>query len=125
MASPYLAHAYFGFSVRMSFRAAMRSICRTSPAKEITTSCRVIGGCELQLASLFPSDYNGEFRQTFEARETELACPYFMPVAKLENGTWPHPSRLPLGCGCTGPNSSPHLCLRARSPARRTRRFGI
>jgi len=31
-----------------------------------------------------------------------LACPYFMPVAKLENGSWPHPARLPLGCGWTG-----------------------
>jgi len=39
--------------------------------------------------------------------ESELACPYFMPVAKLENGSWPHPARLPLGCGwgghCTAP----------------------
>jgi hypothetical protein len=36
-----------------------------------------------------------------------MACPYFMPVEKLENGNWPHPSRLPLGCGwhghCTAP----------------------
>jgi len=36
-----------------------------------------------------------------------LACPYFMPVARLENGSWPHPVRLPLGggwCGhCTAP----------------------
>lgn len=36
-----------------------------------------------------------------------MACPYFMPVEKLENGSWPHPSRLPLGCGwhghCTAP----------------------
>lgn len=36
-----------------------------------------------------------------------MACPYFMPVARLENGTWPHPARLPLGggwCGhCTAP----------------------
>jgi hypothetical protein len=31
-----------------------------------------------------------------------LACPYFMPVAKLANGQWPHPARLPLGCGWTG-----------------------
>jgi len=30
-----------------------------------------------------------------------------MPVDKFENGTWPHPARLPLGCGwgghCTAP----------------------
>ena len=31
-----------------------------------------------------------------------MACPYFMPVEKLENGTWPHPSRLPLGSGWRG-----------------------
>ncbi len=36
-----------------------------------------------------------------------MTCPYFMPVAILENGSWPHPARLPLGrawCGhCTAP----------------------
>lgn len=36
-----------------------------------------------------------------------MACPYFMPVERMENGSWPHPSRLPLGCGwkgyCTAP----------------------
>jgi hypothetical protein len=36
-----------------------------------------------------------------------MACPYFMPVEKLENGAWLHPSRLPLGGGwrgyCTAP----------------------
>jgi len=37
----------------------------------------------------------------------ELACPYFMPVAKLENGSWPHPARLPLGCGWTGHCTAP------------------
>ena len=31
-----------------------------------------------------------------------MACPYFMPVSKLENGNWPHPGRLPLGCGWSG-----------------------
>ncbi len=25
-----------------------------------------------------------------------------MPVSKLQNGNWPHPARLPLGCGWTG-----------------------
>jgi len=35
-----------------------------------------------------------------------LACPYFMPVEKLE-GTWPHPSRLPLGCGWRGHCTAP------------------
>jgi hypothetical protein len=36
-----------------------------------------------------------------------------MPVAKLENGSWPHPSRLPLGCGwsghCTAPGHEHHI----------------
>ncbi|HEY3616598.1 MAG TPA: hypothetical protein VGK96_07270 [Candidatus Sulfotelmatobacter sp.] len=31
-----------------------------------------------------------------------MACPYFMPVSKLENGKWPHPARLPLGAGWSG-----------------------
>ena len=36
-----------------------------------------------------------------------MACPYFMPVAKLDNGQWPHPARLPLGCGWTGHCTAP------------------
>ncbi len=36
-----------------------------------------------------------------------MACPYFMPLERLEGGTWPHPARLPLGAGwgghCTAP----------------------
>jgi hypothetical protein len=36
-----------------------------------------------------------------------LACPFFMPTHKHEDGTWLHPSRLPLGVGwkgyCTAP----------------------
>jgi hypothetical protein len=30
-----------------------------------------------------------------------------MPLEKLENGSWPHPARLPLGCGWTGHCSAP------------------
>jgi hypothetical protein len=30
-----------------------------------------------------------------------------MPVARLENGSWPHPSRLPLGSGWTGHCTAP------------------
>jgi hypothetical protein len=30
-----------------------------------------------------------------------MACPYFLPIEKFE-GTWPHPHRLPLGCGWSG-----------------------
>jgi hypothetical protein len=31
-----------------------------------------------------------------------VACPFFMPTAKVEDGTWLHPSRLPLGAGWNG-----------------------
>ena len=30
-----------------------------------------------------------------------------MPVEKIENGNWPHPSRLPLGCGWKGHCTAP------------------
>jgi hypothetical protein len=30
-----------------------------------------------------------------------------MPLEKLENGSWPHPARLPLGCGWTGHCTAP------------------
>ena len=44
-----------------------------------------------------------------------MACPYFMPVTKLENGSWPHPARLPLGSGwcghCTAPGHEGELPL--------------
>lgn len=36
-----------------------------------------------------------------------MACPYFMPVARLENGSWPHPARLPLGAGWCGNCTAP------------------
>lgn len=36
-----------------------------------------------------------------------MACPYFMPLERLENGSWPHPARLPLGCGWTGHCTAP------------------
>ncbi len=31
-----------------------------------------------------------------------LACPFFMPTLKFEEGAWLHPSRLPLGAGWRG-----------------------
>ena len=30
-----------------------------------------------------------------------------MPLERLENGSWPHPSRLPLGCGWRGHCTAP------------------
>jgi hypothetical protein len=38
--------------------------------------------------------------------EQTLACPFFMPLQKL-NGAWLHPSRLPLGGGWDGYCSAP------------------
>lgn len=31
-----------------------------------------------------------------------MACPFFVPLEILNDGSWPHPSRLPLGAGWTG-----------------------
>ena len=31
-----------------------------------------------------------------------MACPFFLPVRKLEAGIWAHPARLPLGAGWAG-----------------------
>lgn len=31
-----------------------------------------------------------------------MACPYFVPQQILNDGSWPHPSRLPLGGGWIG-----------------------
>jgi hypothetical protein len=36
-----------------------------------------------------------------------VACPFFMPVERLGNGTWLHAGRLPLGCGWSGQCSAP------------------
>ena len=36
-----------------------------------------------------------------------MACPFFMPVEKLENGSWLHSNRLPLGCGWSGHCTAP------------------
>ena len=36
-----------------------------------------------------------------------MACPFFMPVRKLENGAWMHAARLPLGCGWSGHCAAP------------------
>jgi hypothetical protein len=36
-----------------------------------------------------------------------VACPFFMPIEKLENGSWLHAERLPLGCGWSGRCTAP------------------
>ena len=42
-----------------------------------------------------------------------MACPFFMPTHKYEDGTWLYPSRLPLGSGwkgyCTAPGHKGEL----------------
>jgi hypothetical protein len=40
-------------------------------------------------------------------REAAVACPFFMPMEKLDNGTWVHAGRLPLGCGWSGQCMAP------------------
>lgn len=36
-----------------------------------------------------------------------MACPFFLPMEKLENGNWAHAARLPLGCGWSGQCMAP------------------
>jgi hypothetical protein len=36
-----------------------------------------------------------------------VACPFFLPIEKLQNGTWLHAGRLPLGCGWSGQCTAP------------------
>ena len=36
-----------------------------------------------------------------------MACPFFMPIEKMETGTWPHAARLPLGSGWSGNCTAP------------------
>lgn len=36
-----------------------------------------------------------------------VACPFFVPTNKLEDGGWLHPSRLPLGAGWSGRCAAP------------------
>lgn len=39
---------------------------------------------------------------TMTFRGISLACPYFIPREMVQDGAWPHPSRLPLGAGWNG-----------------------
>jgi hypothetical protein len=41
-----------------------------------------------------------------------LACPYFVPREILNDGSWLHPARLPLGAGWTG-----HCCASGQETA--------
>ena len=46
--------------------------------------------------------YHGPRYNGFSPQGTTLACPFFVPREILNDGSWPHPSRLPLGAGWTG-----------------------
>ena len=46
--------------------------------------------------------YHGPRYNGLSPRETTLACPFFVPREIVNDGSWPHPSRLPLGAGWTG-----------------------
>jgi hypothetical protein len=52
-------------------------------------------------------DYEYNVRHPHQEKIYSLACPFFMPVRKLEDGGWLHPSRLPLGGGWHGHCSAP------------------
>jgi hypothetical protein len=61
-----------------------------------------------KLVRAFTAVYNCQFHKIHRLQGiTELACPYFMPVARLENGNWQHPARLPLGSGWIGHCTAP------------------
>ena len=36
-----------------------------------------------------------------------MACPFFLPQKRIENPTWPHPARLPLGDSWMGQCTAP------------------
>lgn len=60
-----------------------------------------------RLAGHSECKYNSESLEHSSARPSKVACPFFMPIEKLENGAWPHPARLPLGCGWNGCCTAP------------------
>ena len=41
------------------------------------------------------------------AKELPVACPFFMPTNRFDDGGWIHPSRLPLGAGWKGQCCAP------------------
>lgn len=57
------------------------------------------------LARRLVRGYNGASFKTGEPNF--LACPYFFPERRLEDGRWLHPARLPLGGGWFGQCHAP------------------
>jgi len=58
-------------------------------------------GQELKAKSLFPFISRPALQWHF-SEEPDLACPFFAPREIVNDGSWPHPARLPLGAGWTG-----------------------
>jgi hypothetical protein len=50
---------------------------------------------------------SNDFKLDSELEGQRVACPFFMPVERLENGTWQHEGRLPLGRGWSGLCTAP------------------
>jgi hypothetical protein len=55
------------------------------------------------------AEYNVRSQLDYEriCKEPTLACPFFMPTRRSEDGAWLHPSRLPLGSGWQGRCTAP------------------
>ena len=47
-----------------------------------------------------------------------MACPFFLPIEKLESGDWLHAERLPLGGGWSGECTAPGYAVEVPSPER-------
>jgi hypothetical protein len=64
-----------------------------------------------KLAEAHQTDYNGESQvseiELKKVRGCTVACPFFLPIEKLSDGTWLHAARLPLGCGWSGQCTAP------------------
>ncbi len=62
--------------------------------------------CWLPYLPLSTMSGRHRYRTKF-ARSRALACPFFMPTRRSDEGVWFHPSRLPLGCGWEGHCTAP------------------
>lgn len=71
-----------------------------TPQVRLLQMAVVRGEAANKLTSDRATQYNVGSDQTFP--RIMMACPFFMPMEKLVNGTWPHAARLPLGCGWSG-----------------------
>jgi hypothetical protein len=56
------------------------------------------------------TEYNGSSLPVLSTKfwkESNLACPFFIPTRRSADGAWLHPSRLPLGAGWDGHCTAP------------------